>query len=117
MPPTKRLAGLNGRRCGKIGDLGNCQEGDVMADRGMIRQTLVELMEADTGEKYADLEDDKNLREDLGLDSVDVVSIVSQIERKFRIRMSQQELEKLVTVGDLLTLLESKIDAPPAAVA
>ena len=48
-------------------------------------------------------------------DSVDVVSIVSQIERHFRIRLSQQELERLVRVGDLLDLLMAKLSAPPAS--
>jgi acyl carrier protein len=88
-----------------------------MSNREQIRQTLVELIENDVGQKFDDLHDGKNLREDLNLDSVDVVSIVSQIERHFRIRMSQQELEKLVTVGDLLDLLQAKLDAPstPAA--
>ena len=79
-----------------------------MPDRDTIRQTLIELLEADTGEKYPDLDDRTNLREGLGLDSVDVVSIVSQIERRFRIRLTQQELEKLVTVADVLDLLETK---------
>jgi acyl carrier protein len=79
-----------------------------MPDRNTIRQTLIELLEADTGEKYPDLDDNSNLREGLGLDSVDVVSIVSQIERRFRIRLTQQELEKLETVADVLNLLESK---------
>jgi acyl carrier protein len=79
-----------------------------MPDRDTIRQTLIELLEADTGEKHPDLDDHTNLREGLGLDSVDVVSIVSQIERRFRIRLTQQELEKLVTVADVLDLLETK---------
>jgi len=79
-----------------------------MPDRDTIRQTLIELLEADTGEKYPDLDDQTNLREGLGLDSVDVVSIVSQIERRFRIRLTQQELEKLVSVADVLDLLETK---------
>ncbi len=84
-----------------------------MQDRENIRQALIKLMEEDTGETYADVSDEKDLRVDLGLDSVDVVSIVSQIERNFRIRLTQQELAMLVTVGDLLTLLQSKIgDAP-----
>jgi len=48
-----------------------------MPDRQVIRQTLIELLEADTGEKYPDLDENTNLREGLGLDSVDVVSIVS----------------------------------------
>jgi acyl carrier protein len=86
-----------------------------MLDRQTIRQTLIELLEADTGEKYPDLDDSKKLREEMGLDSVDVVSIVSQIERRFRIRLSQQELEVLVTVGDVLDLLQAKLAAIPAS--
>jgi acyl carrier protein len=88
-----------------------------MPDRATIRQTLIELLEADTGEKHHNLADDANLREGLGLDSVDVVSIVSQIERRFHIRLSQQELEKLSTVADVLDLLESKLTCPPETTA
>jgi acyl carrier protein len=84
-----------------------------MHDRAFIRTTLIELLEADTGEKYDDLQDSANLREGLGLDSVDVVSIVSQVERRFHIRLTHQELEKLVTVADVLDLLETKLNAPP----
>ncbi len=80
-----------------------------MQDRDAIRKTLIELMEADTGENYQDIDDAKNLRTDLNLDSVDVVSIVSQVERRFRIRLSQQDLEKLVTLGDVLDLLQAKL--------
>jgi acyl carrier protein len=83
-----------------------------MPDRAFIRTTLIELLEADTGEKHNDLEESVNLREGLGLDSVDVVSIVSQIERRFHIRLTHQELEKLLTVGDVLDLLEAKLAAP-----
>src|SRR5260370_42709239 len=79
--------------------------------REMIRQTLIELLEADTGEKYPDLDEKTPLREGLGLDSVDVVSIVSQIERRFRIRLTHEELQTLVTVGDVLALLQSKVSA------
>jgi acyl carrier protein len=81
--------------------------------REMIRQTLIELLEADTGEKYPDLDEKTNLREGLGLDSVDVVSIVSQVERRFRIRLTHEELQTLVTVGDVLNLLQTKLTAGP----
>ncbi len=82
-----------------------------MPDRESIRYTLIELLEADTGEKYANLDDRTNLREGLGLDSVDVVSVVSQIERQYRIRLTHQELETLVNVGDVLNLLQVKLAA------
>jgi acyl carrier protein len=89
-----------------------------MQDRAFIRRTLIELLEADTGESHSDLDESVNLREGLGLDSVDVVSIVSQIERRFHIRLTHQELEKLVAVSDVLDLLEAKLAdaaAKPAA--
>ena len=34
-------------------------------------------------------------------------------ERRFHIRLSHQELEKLVTVADVLDLLQAKLNAPP----
>jgi acyl carrier protein len=83
-----------------------------MQDRETLRRTLVELLEADTGVQYPNLDDVTKLREGLGLDSVDVVSLVSQIERQFRIRLTHQELETLVTVGDLLNLIQNKIANP-----
>lgn len=86
-----------------------------MKDREFIRRTLIELLEYDTGEKYDDLDDSANLREGLGLDSVDVVSIVSQVERRFHIRLSHEELEKLATVGNVLDLLEAKLKTAQAA--
>ena len=85
-----------------------------MHDRAFIRTTLIELLEADTGEKYDDLQDSVNLREGLGLDSVDVVSIVSQVERRFHIRLTHEELEKLATVADVLNLLETKLNQAAA---
>ena len=48
-----------------------------------------------------------------GCTSVDVVSIVMQIERHYRIRLAHQELEHLVVVGELIDLIQSKVT--PAA--
>jgi acyl carrier protein len=89
---------------------------NAMMQREAIRKTVMELIESDIGQSFDSLEDGKKLREELGLDSVDVVSVVSQIERRFRIRLSAEELQSLVTVGDVLNLLEAKIKVvPPAA--
>jgi len=88
-----------------------------MPERESIRQALASILEEEMGEQYANLEDGKTLREELGLDSVDVVSIVSQVERRFHIRLSHEELQGLVTVGDVLDLLLVKLSEPPAAAA
>lgn len=85
-----------------------------MIDRETIRKTVIELLESDLGQTFASLDDGQKLREELGLDSVDVVSVVSQIERRFRIRLSTDELQTLSTVGDVLNLLDAKINAEPS---
>ncbi|OAI51798.1 hypothetical protein AYO44_04840 [Planctomycetaceae bacterium SCGC AG-212-F19] len=88
-----------------------------MQDRNAIRQTLLELIEADTGQTYGSLDDQANLKEQLGLDSVDVVSIVMQVENRFRIRLGHEELQQVVTVGNLLDLMQAKLAELPDAAA
>jgi acyl carrier protein len=84
-----------------------------MTDRETIRQTVLELYEAETGKTAPSLSDALNLKDELGLDSVDLVGIVMQLENRFRIRLTHQDLEKVVCVGDLLNLLEAKVSAVP----
>jgi acyl carrier protein len=80
-------------------------------DRESIRLSLIAYLEDDMGETIPSLEDEVNIREGLGLDSVDVVGLVMQVERQFRIRLATEELTEIVTVGNLLDLLEAKITA------
>jgi acyl carrier protein len=80
-----------------------------MMDRESIRRSLIAYLEDDMGEALATFDDDTNIREGLGLDSVDVVGMVMQVERQLRIRLGTEELAHVVTVGDLLNLLEAKL--------
>lgn len=80
-----------------------------MISRESIRQTLLDYLEDDLGEKVPSFDDGVNIRDELGLDSVDVVSLVMQIERQFRVRLESTELDGIVTVGNLLDLLQSKL--------
>ena len=84
-----------------------------MPDRESLRGSLRQLLEKETGANRADLADTLSLREELGLDSVDLVSLVMQVECQFRVRLSSEELAQLKTVGDLLDLMEAKLAAPP----
>jgi acyl carrier protein len=85
-----------------------------MDDRDTIRRTLVDFLQAETGETVTNLEDATKLREELGLDSVDVVSIVMQVERHYRIRLAHQELEGLVNAGEFIDLIQKKLATPEA---
>jgi acyl carrier protein len=85
-----------------------------MMDRESIRRSLVAYLEDDLGETLPSFDDVVNIREGLGLDSVDVVGLVMQVERLLRVRLASEELTGIVTVGDLLDLLEAKLATPTA---
>lgn len=85
-----------------------------MMDRESIRQTLAVYLEEDLGEPVASMDDALDIRAGLGLDSVDVVGLVMKVERQFRIRLASEELTEIVTVGDLLNLLQAKLAEAPA---
>jgi len=80
-----------------------------MMDRESIRLSLLAYLEEDRGETIPTLDDEINIREGLGLDSVDVMGLVMQVERQFRIRLATEELSGIVTIGNLLDLLQEKV--------
>jgi acyl carrier protein len=85
-----------------------------MMDRESIRQTLAAYLEEDLGEPVASMDDALDIRAGLGLDSVDVVGLVMKVERQFRVRLASEELTEIVTIGDMLDLLQSKLAGLPA---
>jgi len=50
-----------------------------------------------------------NFKEDLGADSLDVVELVMQLEDEFEMEISDEEAEKIATVGDAVTYIESHL--------
>jgi acyl carrier protein len=80
-------------------------------DRQELSQILLELLEEETGEKFPGLNDSTNLREGLNLDSLDMVSLVLHTEVRLDIQIDSSQLNDVVTVGDLLDLLQSKLSS------
>ncbi len=63
--------------------------------------------------KEFDIDEDKitaeaNLRNDLHIDSMAAVNLSFEIEDRFNIKISDEELASLTTVADIVSLLESK---------
>lgn len=48
-------------------------------------------------------------KEDLGADSLDVVELVMELEDEFGLQFSDEDSEKIVTVGDAVSYIESKL--------
>ncbi|QEH36177.1 acyl carrier protein [Aquisphaera giovannonii] len=81
-----------------------------MNGRDALRATLLELLEEEMGEDFGPIDEEADLREGLGLDSVDVVGLVMRVERHFRIRLAMEELMDVRQFAQLLDLVQSKLD-------
>ena len=49
--------------------------------------------------------------DDLNADSLDLVELVMALEERYDVRIPEEELEDIVTVGDALNLLLDKLSA------
>jgi len=48
------------------------------------------------------------LRDDLGLNSLDAIELMFKIEEEFDLSIPDEDMQKLVTVGDVIAYLEAK---------
>lgn len=52
---------------------------------------------------------DHHLRNDLGLDSMATIELLYQIEEAFDLEIPDQDLQKLLTVGDVIGYVEGRL--------
>ena len=69
-----------------------------------VKDALVESLNIDGG----DIKLDSNLKDDLGIDSLAAVELSLDLETEFDVEISDEELDALVSVEDIVKLIESK---------
>ena len=80
-------------------------------NRQELSAIVLELLEKETWETYPDLAEATTLREGLNLDSLDMAGLVLHVESRFGIQIETELLERILTVGTMLDVLEEKITA------
>jgi len=76
-----------------------------MAD---IKSKVVEIIVKKLGVEESQVTDSANFTKDLGADSLDTVELIMEFEKEFEITIEDSDAEKIQTVGDVVTYLESK---------
>lgn len=84
-----------------------------MTVREKLKAVLTEQLGL-TPEKAAAMTDTSSIQEELGADSLDTVELIMAIEEAFQIEISDDDAEKLPTVGDVLTHLKKHGFEPDA---
>lgn len=49
-----------------------------------------------------------SFKEDLNADSLDVVELIMELEEEFSIEISEEDTDKITTVGDVIQYIESR---------
>lgn len=71
-----------------------------------MTEKLKEIFESCTKTKIPEINESSSLTADLGLNSFELFDIVCAIEDEFGVSMSDRDLMKMVTVGDLIEFIE-----------
>ncbi|MCK6256980.1 acyl carrier protein [Fictibacillus sp. WQ 8-8] len=59
------------------------------------------------GVDAAEVKTEASFKEDLGADSLDVVELVMELEDEFDLEISDEDAEKITTVGDVVNYINS----------
>ena len=73
----------------------------TVADR--VKKIIVDKLGVDE----AEVTHEANFIQDLGADSLDTVELIMEFEKEFNIAIPDDQAEKISTVGDAITYLES----------
>ncbi|AMW98392.1 acyl carrier protein [Rummeliibacillus sp. G93] len=61
------------------------------------------------GVDESEVKPEASFRDDLGADSLDVVELVMEFEEEFDMQIDDEDAEKIGTVGDAVSFIESKL--------
>jgi acyl carrier protein len=71
-----------------------------------IREGLASILEEVADVSPADVSDEKSFVDDLDVDSLSMVEVAMAAEEKFGVKIPDDELPKLKTVGDAVKYIE-----------
>lgn len=72
----------------------------MAASEQEILAGLAEIVNEETGIDAASVQSDKSFTDDLDIDSLSMMTIVVNAEEKFDVRIPDEEVKNLATVGD-----------------
>ena len=77
-----------------------------MATTEEIRSDLAEIVNEVAGIPVGDVQMDKSFTDDLDVDSLSMVEVVVAAEKKFDVKIPDDEVKNLRTVGDAVAFIE-----------
>ena len=70
---------------------------------------IKEIISKELNVSLLDIKDSSHLQNDLGMDSLDAVCIVMEIETQFNIQIPDEQIEKITTVQSIVELVNELV--------
>ena len=71
-----------------------------------MKERILEIIAEQFNMDVSELDEDMNFQDDLNADSIELVELVMTIEEEFETEVSEEDLEKLKTVGDVIDYVQ-----------
>lgn len=72
------------------------------------KERIINMLADKLGFEPMEINENQDFVTDLGADSLDMVEIVMGVEEEFGLRIEDEEIPEVKTVGDLVKLIEKK---------
>ena len=73
----------------------------------MIREKIEDIMEEELGKDRNEVTLESDIIKDLGLDSLDIVTLIMAVEDEYGFTADDDEIVNLKTVGDVVKYIEN----------
>ena len=73
-----------------------------------VEQDVIDIIVEQLGVDAAEVSKEKSFVEDLNADSLDLTELIMTFEERFGFEISEEEAEKLKTVGDVVKYIEKR---------
>ena len=73
----------------------------------MILEKIKDIMEEELGKDRNEVTLESDIIKDLGLDSLDIVTLIMAVEDEYRFTADDDEIVNLKTVGDVVKYIEN----------
>ncbi len=80
-------------------------------DVAAMKDKIVDIIANQLGIDHGDVTPEASVVDDLGADSLDVVELVMALEEEFNLEIPDEEAEKIKSVNDIFSHMESALQA------
>lgn len=81
-----------------------------MTDLATVTERVTKVIVDRLGVDEVEVKPEASFSDDLGADSLDVVELVMELEDEFDMEISDDDAEKIATVGDAVSYIEEKVN-------